>query len=151
MEYGVFSKLVNDCKEKEPILFGLEHDEILSIDEIEEFEEKIHIELPEKYKKFLSEYGGGYFGYANVYSLDEGSDFYLLHYNDVPVGKYLRIADNGCGDYYLLLVDDKKCSEQLYFYEHDEAAVCAAEYADILEYLVKEGLGIKGSDYHDLT
>ena len=151
MEYGVFSKLVNDCKERELILFGLEHDEILSIDEIEEFEEKIHIELPEKYKKFLSEYGGGYFGYANVYSLDEGSDFYLLHNNDVPVDKYLRIADNGCGDYYLLLVEDKKCSEQLYFFEHDETAVCATEYADILEYLVKEGLGIKDSDYQDFT
>ena len=151
MEYDVFSKLVNDCKEREPILFGLEHDEILSAVEIEKFEEKIHIELPEKYKKFLAEYGGGYFGYANVYSLDEGSDFYLLHNNDVPVDKYLRIADNGCGDYYLLLVEDKKCSEQLYFFEHDEAAVCAAEYADILEYLVKEGLGIKDSDYQDFT
>ncbi|MDE5599263.1 MAG: SMI1/KNR4 family protein, partial [Lachnospiraceae bacterium] len=79
MEYDVFSKLVNDCKEREPILFGLEHDEILSTVEIEKFEEKIHIELPEKYKKFLADYGGGYFGYANVYSLDEGSDFYLLH------------------------------------------------------------------------
>ena len=146
MEYSVFNKLVNDCKEREPILFGLENDKILSAAEIEKFEEKIHIELPEKYKKFLSEYGGGYFGYANVYSLDEGSDFYLLHNNDVPVDKYLRIADNGCGDYYLLLVDGKKCSEQLYFFEHDETAVRATEYADILEYLVKEGLGIKDSD-----
>ncbi len=77
-----------------------EHDEILSTDEIEKFEEKIHIEFPEKYKQFLSEYGGGYFGYANVYSLDEGSDFYILHNNDVPVDKYLRIADNDCGDYH---------------------------------------------------
>lgn len=100
MEYKVFCKLVDDCKKREPVIFGLEHDEILSTDEIEKFEEKIHIELPEKYKQFLSEYGGGYFWYANVYSLDEGSDFYLLHNNDVPVDKYLRIADNGCGDYH---------------------------------------------------
>lgn len=46
------------------------------------------------------------------------------------------IADNGCGDYYLLHVKDKKCLEKLYFYEHDTETVCNTEYADVLEYLV---------------
>lgn len=52
------------------------------------------------------------------------------------------IADNGCGDYYLLHIGDKKCLEQLYFYEHDTETVCNTEYADVLEYFVKEGLKI---------
>ena len=46
-------------------------------------------------------YGGGYFGYANIYSLDIDSNFYLLKHNNLPFEKFIRIADNGCGDHYL--------------------------------------------------
>lgn len=140
MEFAAFEKTVQECKSIKPILFELEHDEILSADEITEFENRFQIRLPEKYKTFLLKYGGGFFGYANVYSLDKNSSFYLLDHNDIPIGQYLRIADNGCGDHYLFRVDEPKCSEQVFFYEHDTKTVCSTGYADILEYLAKTGL-----------
>lgn len=48
---------------------------ILSVREISHFENTVGINLPNKYKEFIASYGGGYFGYANIYSLDENSDF----------------------------------------------------------------------------
>ena len=83
--------------------------------DVEQFEKTVHITLPEKYKEFIMRYGGGYFGYANIYSLDVDSDFYLLKHNNLPFGKYVRIADNGCGDYYLFYIENGKSLEPLFF------------------------------------
>ena len=143
MEFGTFVKLVDDYKCRKPVLFGLGHDRILSNDEIRKFECIYQIELSPKYKDFLLKYGGGYFGYANIYSLDKQSTFYILNHNKIPIDKYLRIADNGCGDYYLICVDDVSDTEQVFYYEHDTNTICKTEYADILEYLVKVGLKAK--------
>lgn len=140
MDFEVFNKIADGCKLKKPILFGLGNDRIMSPEGIEGFEHRLQVKLPEKYKQFLLKYGGGYFGYANVYSLDEDSGFYVLNHNDMPVYNHLRIADNGCGDYYLVCIADRKCLEQLYFYDHETRDVHNTEYADILEYLVKVGL-----------
>ena len=60
MEYEAFKKLVDDYKHRKPILFGLGHDKILNRDEIRNFESIFNIELPQKYKKFLLSYGGGF-------------------------------------------------------------------------------------------
>lgn len=140
MEFELFNKIVSECKYKKPLLFDLGHDKILSVKEVECFEQNIQLELPKKLVIFLSEYGGGYFGYANIYSMDKDSTFYLLNYNDLPINKYLRIADNGCGDYYLLCINNQKCLDNLYFYDHETKTVCETEYEDIFEYLIKKGL-----------
>ncbi|MBQ1991487.1 MAG: SMI1/KNR4 family protein [Clostridia bacterium] len=140
MEYELFAEIVNDYKCKNPILFGLEPDRIPRVEEVEEFEKILSVELSLKYKKFLLSFGGGYFGFANIYSLDKESDFYLLNYNDIPVEKYLRISDNGCGDYYMLQIDNQKCLEQLFFYDHETNSISITEYSDIFEYLAYVGL-----------
>lgn len=140
MDYSLFRKTVEHYMQTKSIFFGLERDNAPSPDEIEDTQRRLGIILPEKYKAFVAEYGGGYFGFANIYSLDKQSDFYLPKHNNAPAKEYLRIADNGCGDYYLLRIEGGKCLDCIYFCEHDEAAVSATEYADILEYLLAEGL-----------
>lgn len=140
MIFEVFHTMVEECKLKKPILFGLEHDKIICAEEIEQFEKTVHLTLPEKYKEFIMSYGGGYFGYANIYSLDEYSDFYLLKHNDVPFDKYIKISDNGCGDYYLFSIENEKCLESLYFYDHEIGKIIPSVYEDVFEYLIKVGL-----------
>lgn len=139
MEYGAFQAIVDDCKQRKPMLFRLESDRIPSADEVYAIEREIQIRLPEKYKAFIRQYGGGYFGFANIYSLDKESSFFLLNHNNIPIDEYLRLADNGCGDYYAVRVDAGACGDQLYFIDHEEK-ICPTEYADILEYLVRVGL-----------
>ena len=113
---------------------------LASREQIEVFEIKQNIVLSEKYRKVLLQFGGGYFGYANIYSLDSKSDFYLLHHNKRPIEHALYIADNGCGDRYFLQVENKTCLEQVFYFEHDTGIVHHTNYADILEYLVEVGL-----------
>ena len=140
MIFDMFNTIVEERRAKKPILFGLEHDKILSAEEIGRFENTVHIILPDKYKEFIASYGGGYFGYAKIYSLDENSDFYLLKHNNLPFEKYIKIADNGCGDYYLFSIDNGKCLETLYFYDHEVGKVVQSVYEDVFEYLIKVGL-----------
>ena len=90
MEYDLFRNNVQQVKAKKPILFALETDTPPSIDKIEDFEKIYRMVLPEKYKLFIIEFGGGYFGYANIYSLDNSSNYFIMkHKSFVPNG-YLR-------------------------------------------------------------
>lgn len=49
MEYEVFERIVDDYKCRKPILFGLEHDEVCSAEQIGDFENMLQIEFSEKY------------------------------------------------------------------------------------------------------
>ena len=54
--------------EKKPRLFALESDAKVDIEKIEDVEKYYDIILPDSYKDFASQYGGGYFGFIVVYS-----------------------------------------------------------------------------------
>ena len=107
---------------------------------IENFEKRYSIVLPEKYRLFISEFGGGYFGYANIYSLDINSNYFIMKHKLLVPKSYLPIADNGCGDYYVLKCNGEHCSDSVYFYTHDSQEINDTIYHDILEYLLDIGL-----------
>ena len=104
------------------------------------FQKQHKIILPEKYIQFLLSFGGGYFGYTNIYSLDENSSFFIFNHNPAIIKDLLFIADNECGDYYAFRVQDDKCSEEIVFYDHEDNAIKDTDFSDVLEYLVKIGL-----------
>ena len=89
MEYDLFRNNVQQVKAKKPILFALETDTPPSIDKIEDFEKIYRMVLPEKYKLFIIEFGGGYFGYANIYSLDNSSNYYISHLCQMAIFRLL--------------------------------------------------------------
>ncbi len=138
MNFDTFKSIVEKIKVEYPLLMELEHDKIPNEKEIFEFQRQYKIQLPEKYIQFLLNYGGGYFGYANIYSLDKDSCFYLCNYNE-KMDKFLYIADNECGDYYALPVEQGICKDYVVFYNHDDDKYYSTEFSDVLEYLVKTG------------
>ncbi|RGE08128.1 SMI1/KNR4 family protein [Clostridiaceae bacterium TF01-6] len=140
MDFETFRKAIKKEKTEKPILFELEHDDIPTMKDVIAFHKQYQILLPEKYIQVLLNFGGGYFGYANIYSIDKDSYFFIFNHNPVKVENLLFIADNGCGDYYALRVDNNKCSDKIVFYEHESNTVQDTDFSDILEYLVKVGL-----------
>ena len=64
MDYAHFKEIVDEIKRKKTHLFELEHDQILSMTEIDAIEMKMDIKLPLAYRRFISEFGGGLFGIA---------------------------------------------------------------------------------------
>lgn len=145
MDYTHFKEIVDEVKRKNPHLFELEHDQILSMTEIDIIEKKMNIRLPQDYRRFISEFGGGFFGYAIVYSLDENSCFYM--FQDAPLvqkgylpKEYLPVFDNGCGDIYVLKIYERQCLDEVYFFNHERMSVAKTKFTNILEYLVEVGL-----------
>lgn len=94
----------------------------------------------EQIAQIISVFGGGYFGFSNIYSLDSESDFYILNnQRDVPEN-YIAIADNGCGDYYVIRTENGYCQKKIFFYEHEAQQIEDTEFMDIFEFLVAVGL-----------
>ncbi len=140
MDFETFVKVVEKAKMETPLLFELQHDNIPTMKDVITFQEQYQIILPEKYIQVLLNYGGGYFGYANVYSLDKDSYFFIFNYNPVNVKDLFFIADNECGDYYAFQVEGNKCGEKVVFYDHESNTVQETAFSDVLEYLAKIGL-----------
>jgi len=140
MKISKFNEIVNSVKTNNSLLFELEHDTIPSEKDIVEFEKQYNVLLTEKYKQVLLKYGGGFFGYANIYSLDKKSHFYILNNNPFPLSDILYIADNECGDYYFLKIVDGICQDNIFFYNHEIDNVSNTKFSDIFEYLAEVGL-----------
>lgn len=112
MNFEIFMEAVKKAKRKEPLLLELEHDNIPTVKEVIAFQKQHQIVLPEKYIQFILNFGGGYFGCANIYSLDKNSDFFIFKHNPSIVKDILFIAENGCGDYYAFRIENGRCREQ---------------------------------------
>lgn len=141
MDFEAFKKAIKKAKSKRTFAFELEHDNIPTMEEVITFQKQHQIVLPEKYIQFLLNFGGGYFGYANIYSLDKNSDFFIFKRNSTVVKDLLFMADNGCGDYYAFRIEGGMCREEIVFYDHEDNTVQDTDFSDVLEYLVKIGLG----------
>ena len=142
MDFEAFEKTVQTAKAKNPLLFELEHDRIPTAEEAVAFQRQYQIVLPEKYIQFLLHFGGGYFGYANIYSLDKNSCFFILNHNPAIRKDLLFMADNGCGDYYAFRMEGGSCKEEIVFCDHENHTVQDTDFSDVLEYLAKTGLGL---------
>lgn len=140
MDFETFKKIVKEEKAKKPLLFELEHDTIPTMKDVIAFQEQYQIIFPEKYIQVLLKFGGGYFGYANLYSLDRDSYFFIFNHNPAQADGLLFMADNECGDRYAFRVDGNQCSEEIVFYDHESNTVENTAFSDVLEYLIKTGL-----------
>ena len=140
MDFKTFKEAIKKAKTAEPLLFELAHDNIPTVEEVIAFQKQYQITLPEKYIQFILNFGGGYFGYANIYSLDRNSDFFIFNHNPTTVKDLLFMADNGCGDYYAFRIEDGKCREDIVFCDHEGNTVQDTTYSDVFTYLTKIGL-----------
>ena len=81
MDFETFRGIVRKAKTEKSQLFELQHDKIPTMEDVIAFQEQYQIILPEKYIQVLLHLGGGYFGYANIYSLDKDSSLFIFNHN----------------------------------------------------------------------
>jgi hypothetical protein len=136
-----FRSLVSSLRAENPIWFALETDPPATEQQIRAAEERLNVTLPESYKSFLREYGGGYFAFGNVFSVAEGSDWNIEARNgEHGVDELIAFSDNGVGDYFCFRTKDGRCGEQVVFLDHETGSVQMTEYEDIFEYLARVAL-----------
>ncbi|MGP0171778.1 SMI1/KNR4 family protein [Pseudomonas sp. NCHU5208] len=143
MDFENFKKLVDKVKKNHPVWFDMEPDDAPSNFVVSDAEEKLGVKLPVDYKDFVCEYGGGYFAFSSVYSLEVGSDWNLVDMNckyKKLRGDYVLVSENGVGDFYGYKVVNGVCDSEIYFYDHDVGVWQGAKYRDLFEYLEKVAL-----------
>lgn len=142
MNIQQFNEKVDLVRTKKPILFELEADNIPSSDVIDSFEKEYGLVLPTSYKEFLYVYGGGYFAYVIVFSLDAGSEFSLkknVAIEEVNRSSYLPMVDLETGDTLGFQLVDGECSETVMLYNHEDNTLVNTGL-DFFETLCKYGL-----------
>lgn len=143
MEFSAFLSIVSEAKVKKPVLFALETDPPATEVDISGAEARLSVQFPLEYKDFLRRFGGGFFGFTNVFSVLASSPWYVVDRNfasGVPLQEFLAISDNGVGDYYGFSVANAVCGSHVAFLDHETRAVVSTPHSDLFEYLVVVGL-----------
>jgi hypothetical protein len=139
-----FKEQVERCRVCRPKLFALsEQDMTASEIDIVRVEQLIGVRLPDDYRGFLAEFGGGDFGMETFFSADSTSDWYLPSKQSeicdyLPKG-LIAFSDDGAGGFYAFKVDDGKASNEIYYWNQDGGLV-ATEYKSVLEFIANYAL-----------
>lgn len=144
MEINDFAARVQEERIKRPGIFGLDADCRASVEDIGMIEAYYGVQLPLSYKEFLMQFGGGYFAFVVVYSLDANSDFYLKKNVDPEFTKannFLPVVDFETGDLAGFRIVNGVCEEQMSIFNHDEEGITDLGQ-DFFEVLVEYGLDL---------
>lgn len=143
MNFNEFKDLVEVIKRAHPVWFGLAPDKSVNESAIVSVETKLEVKLPDEYKEFILKYGGGYFSFSIVYSLDDVSDWNLIKVNHEYLSLragYILISENGVGDFYGYKVINGICSSEIYFYDHETEGWEKTLFSNLFDYLKKHAL-----------
>lgn len=141
MDFQNFKKTIMKVKKEHPIWFGLEPDSVAKDDDIYNAEKALKATLPDEYKKFLKEFGGGYFAFSVIFSLDPNSDWNLIKqnekYNSI-LNKHIIFSDNESGDFYGFFVEENKCNPEIFFYDHEIDQWIRTKFDNLFAFLVED-------------
>jgi len=142
MTFAEFASMVERLKVSRPQWFELDSDPPATIDQVQAAERSLGVEFPVEYVSFLQRYGGGYFAFGNVFSVDEASDWSVVVRNReggfVDRG-FLAVSDNGVGDCYGFPIHGKLCMSQIAFWDHETSQVSPL-YDGFVDFLVAVAL-----------
>lgn len=101
-------------------------------------EQSIAAVLPDTYRDFLREFGGGSFGLTNICSADASSDFYLPRKQE-EVSSYLptqllAVSDDFAGGLYVLRVAEGRAQDPVLYWNGD-GGLSPTEFANVLEFV----------------
>lgn len=142
MNIEEFRQIDARYRAERPKLFRLSRpDRPATATEIEEVEKRLGAQLPDKFKAFLMEYGGGDFALEAIYSATPESDLYLptkveFAHRVLP-SSYVPISDDGAGGYYVLEVRDGLASERVHYFDSDSGEVEPTEFNDSLAFIAR--------------
>ncbi|MEV4280924.1 SMI1/KNR4 family protein [Actinoplanes xinjiangensis] len=123
--------------------FALVEGHTVTAEEIRGVEREMAVTLPAKYKAFMMRYGGGVFGFVELFPVTPVApgtdDLRTLNDREFADRGFLAIAPVGTGDYWGFSVVDGRCSEQVWFHFHD-AGDDELVAQDFLEFVASRGL-----------
>jgi hypothetical protein len=124
--------------------FALVEGRTATADEIASVEYQMGVILPEKYRAFMMRYGGGMFGFVELFPIvtqseERGNDLRTINDQEFPDRTFVAVAPVGTGDHWGFPVTNGRCHEQVWFQFHD-AGDPELVAADFLEFVANHGL-----------
>ena len=102
----------------------------------EALERELGATLPGDFVWFLSEYGGGEFAFAEVFSADEGSDLYILHHQiDEIAGTAVAFSEDGTGNLFCFPVDGGRGEDRVVIWDHESDEIQEFGDAGVLDFI----------------
>lgn len=128
-------------RQEKPKLFQLSTpDPAASEEQLAEVERAIGVRLPQTYRLFLREFGGGSFGLTNIFSADPKSEWYLplkqgqaARY--LPEG-LLAFSDDFAGGNYVLKVMNGQAQDAVSYWNQD-GGESPTEFKDVIEFVAR--------------
>ena len=128
-------------RQEKPKLFQLSMpDPPASEAQLAEAERAIGVRLPQTYRAFLREFGGGSFGLTTIFSADPKSEWYLplrqgeaIRY--LPEG-LLALSDDFAGGNYVLKVMNGQAQEAVYYW-NENGGESPTEFKDVIEFVAR--------------
>lgn len=111
---------------------------------VKEMECALGINLPDGYREFLKEFGGGNFGLTTIFSADSSSEWYLPDRQAeasayLPEG-LLAFSDDFAGGMYVLQ-ETKGCAADQVLYWNQDGGLVRTPFKDVLEYIARYAYG----------
>jgi hypothetical protein len=141
MDRASFAELVAATRAAHPIWFDLPSDAKADAEALRQAQRRLGIQLPDDYAWFLSEYGGGDFAFAAIYSADESSRVYLVDVQPLDGGAdTLAFSDNGCGDLYVFPVENGVAADIVWIHDHETGERARDDSDGFLDWVARHAL-----------
>ena len=142
MTFNEFKTIWIEQLDKHPLWMECNDNSTCTDEDIVIIQKYLGVVLPENFKLFSEQFGGGHVAYVLIYSLDRSSKYYILDYNTldrIKKDSYIAVIDNHTGDTSGFLIKNGICSEEIYFYDHETGEITYSGYDSILDYIVYKG------------
>ena len=141
MTLDEFKEIHNRCRIAKPKPFLLASpDQSATAQQLEKVEGELGVKLPGRLREFLTDFGGGAFGFVNVFSADPDGEFYLPARNDEAAeylpSDLLAFSDDFAGGYYVLKVVDRRAKDSV-FYWNTDGGLTETEFDDVFEFVAR--------------
>jgi antitoxin YobK len=149
MDFAEFDALAEVLRQKSAASqaeydFALIDGCVATAGEIADIERRMGVVLPDKYKTFMIRYGGGAFGFVDLFPVvaepeEHDDDLWAVNSREFPDRSFVAVAPVGTGDCWGFPVTDGRCHDEIWFHFHD-AGDAQLVAADFLEFVADHGL-----------
>lgn len=107
--------------------------------DIKNVEKNLGCKLPESYIHFCKEYGGGYFGFTIIHSLDENGEWFIgnvmKEFSYYLPKDLIPFSDDQCGGFYCFKVNNQLITESIYYID-SAGLIEKCSYPDFFYFLI---------------
>ena len=107
--------LENEMKVKPNLFLFRDNEPKATIEDINNIKKKKKGKLPEYIIEFQMKFGGGTFAFAEIFSVCENSDFYVLNNENVLEKDFFPVSDDQCGGVYCFKKNNGKFEDKIYY------------------------------------